>query len=182
MPASSMAVLRLSTFASRVTSRGLRFAHPLYALDQIHGGKPLRFGAPRQTDLRVCYARWCYNVGRTRENREDAMHHTLVPSDRVEHVNVYGRDGTKLGSIERLMLDKVSGTVAYAVIKTGGVLSTHHHYPIKWGALRYDPVRRAYETEATLEELQTGPCEFDGDEFDWGDRSRSYTHPNYWTV
>ena len=48
------------------------------------------------------------------------MHHTLVPSDRVEHANVYGRDGAKLGTIERLMLDKVSGTVAYAVIKTGG--------------------------------------------------------------
>ena len=48
------------------------------------------------------------------------MPHTLVPSDRVEHANVYGRDGAKLGTIERLMLDKVSGTVAYAVIKTGG--------------------------------------------------------------
>ena len=47
------------------------------------------------------------------------MPHTLVPSDRVEHVSVYGRDGKKLGSIERLMLDKASGTVAYAVIKTG---------------------------------------------------------------
>lgn len=49
------------------------------------------------------------------------MHHTMVPSDRVEHVTVCGRDGTKLGTIERLMLDKVSGTVAYAVIKTGGL-------------------------------------------------------------
>ena len=52
------------------------------------------------------------------------MHHTMVPSDRVEHVTVYGRDGTKLGSIERLMLDKASGTVTYAVIKTGGLLAT----------------------------------------------------------
>jgi len=50
------------------------------------------------------------------------MHHTMVPSDRVEHVTVYGRDGTKLGTIERLMLDKVSGMVAYAVIKTGRAL------------------------------------------------------------
>ena len=48
------------------------------------------------------------------------MHHTMVPSDRVEHVTVYGRDGTKLGTIERLMLDKVSGMVSYAVIKTAG--------------------------------------------------------------
>ncbi|MCC8981241.1 PRC-barrel domain-containing protein [Bradyrhizobium acaciae] len=110
------------------------------------------------------------------------MHHTLVPSDRVEHVCVFGRDGAKLGSIERLMLDKVSGTVAYAIIKTGGVLSSHHHYPIRWTALHFDPNRQAFEAEVTLEDLRTGPSEFDGDEFDWGDRSRSYTHPNYWAV
>lgn len=98
------------------------------------------------------------------------MHHTLVPSDRVEHVCVFGRDGSKLGSIERLMLDKVSGTVAYAIIKTGGVLSTHHHYPVRWTALHFDPARQAFEAEVTLEDLRAGPSEFDGDEFDWGDR------------
>jgi hypothetical protein len=116
------------------------------------------------------------------KSREDAMHHTLVPSDRVEHVCVFGRDGTKLGAIERLMLDKVSGTVAYAVIKTGRLLGGHHHYPIRWNALRFDPARRAFQTDVTLEDLRTGPSEFDDDTFDWGDRSRSYPHPHYWTV
>ncbi|MHC2334747.1 hypothetical protein [Bradyrhizobium sp. USDA 4454] len=49
--------------------------------------------------------------------------------------------------------------------------------------LHFDPARQAFEAEVTLEDLRTGPCEFDGDEFDWGDRSRlSYTHPNYWAV
>ncbi len=101
------------------------------------------------------------------------MPHTLVPSDRVEHVNVYGRDGAKLGTIERLMLDKVSGTVAYAVIKTGGLLASHHHYPVRWDALRFDPARQAFLIELTLEDLRAGPSEFDEDDFDWGDRSRS---------
>lgn len=110
------------------------------------------------------------------------MHHTLVPSDRVEHAAVYGYDGTRLGAIERLMLEKVSGTVAYAVIKTGGLLGSHHHYPVPWHLLSYDPGRRAYKIDLTLEDLRNGPCEFDGDAFDWGDRSRSYAHPQYWTV
>ena len=110
------------------------------------------------------------------------MPHTLVPSDRVEHVLVYGRDGAKLGSIERLMLDKVSGTVAYAVIKTGGLLGSHHHCPIRWDALRFDSVRQAYQSDVTLEDLRAGPSEFDEGDFDWGDRSRSYPHPHYWTV
>ncbi|PJG52366.1 hypothetical protein CVM73_25840 [Bradyrhizobium forestalis] len=110
------------------------------------------------------------------------MNHTMVPSDRVEHVAVYGRDGTKLGAIERLMLDKVSGMVAYAVIKTGGLLGTHHHYPLQWSALKYDPGRQAFQIDTTLEELSSGPCEFDGDAFDWGDRSRPYPHPHYWAI
>ncbi|TWB06755.1 PRC-barrel domain-containing protein [Bradyrhizobium stylosanthis] len=110
------------------------------------------------------------------------MQHTMVPSDRVEHVGVYGRDGSKLGTIERLMLDKVTGTVAYAVIKTGGLLGTRHHYPMPWSALKYDPARQAFCVEVTLDELASGPCEFDGDEFDWGDRSRPYAHANYWSV
>ena len=102
------------------------------------------------------------------------MPHTLVPSDRVEHVSVYGRDGIKLGSIERLMLDKASGTVAYAVIKTGGLLGSHHHCPIRWDALRFDPARQAYQTDVTPEDLRAGPSELDEEAFDWGDRSRPH--------
>ena len=110
------------------------------------------------------------------------MVHTLVPSDRVERAPVCGRDGQKLGTIERLMLDKLTGSVAYAVIRSGGFLGTNtHHYPVPWNSLTYDPDRRAYRTELTLEELRSGPCELDG-EFDWGDRSHPYAHPQYWGV
>jgi hypothetical protein len=139
---------------------------------------------PHDGRVLQCYSR------RAQENRddareiarEDAMSHTMVPSDRVENVCVYGRDGAKLGIIERLMLDKESGRVAYAVIRTGGLLGSHHHYPLAWAALKYDPNRQAFATALTLDELSAGPCEFDGEAFDWGDRSRSYTHPQYWTV
>src|SRR5438270_5892872 len=139
---------------------GIAPLHPSYRLDQHRGDR-----------TPACRARLCYNARRTSEKGEDAMPHILVPSDRVEHVAVYGRDGTKLGTIERLMLDKVSGTVAYAVIKTGGLLGTHHHYPLQWSALRYDPGRQVFQVELTPEQLSSGPCEVDGDEFDWGDRS-----------
>jgi hypothetical protein len=130
-------------------------------------------------NIRLRWACRGYNVSH-KTKREDAMHHTLVPSDRVEHVCVYGRDGARLGSIERLMLDKVSGTVAYAVLKSGGRLGIHHYYPIRWSALRFDPARQAYQTDVTLEDLHTGPSELDDDAFDLGDRSRP--HPHYWTV
>ncbi len=111
------------------------------------------------------------------------MPHALVPSDQVEGAPVYGSDGTKVGTIERLMLDKRSGTVAYAVVKAGGRFGIgRHYYPLSWNALKYNPARQTYETEVTLEALRIGPCELDGEAFDWGDRSRPYQHPHHWDV
>ncbi len=111
------------------------------------------------------------------------MTHNLVPSDRVEGALVYGRDGERIGTIERLMLDKRTGVVAYAVVKCGGVLSgDRHHYPIAWSSLKFDPARKAFEAASTLDELRDGPSELDGETFDWGDRAPAYRHPQYWTV
>jgi hypothetical protein len=80
------------------------------------------------------------------------------------------------------VLDKVSSTIAGAVIKTGGMLANHHHYPVRWDALRFNPERQAFVVELTLEDLRAGPSELDEDDFDWGGCTRSYRHPHYWTV
>ena len=47
---------------------------------------------------------------------------TLIGSDKVEGTAVYGPDETKIGSIERVMIDKQSGKVSYAVLGFGGFL------------------------------------------------------------
>lgn len=111
------------------------------------------------------------------------MPHTLVPSDRVEGAPVCGPNGEKIGTIERLMLDKVSGQVAYAVLNCGSALTPPpHHYPVPWQALRYNPGRKTYEIAMTMDELRAGPSELDGEAFDWGERGPAYRHPQYWTV
>jgi hypothetical protein len=75
------------------------------------------------------------------------------------------------------VLDRVGGTVAYAVIKTGGLLASHYHQPVLGDALRFEPAHQAFVVELTLEDLRVGPSEFDEDDFDWGDRAQSYPHP-----
>ena len=83
------------------------------------------------------------------------MPHTLVPSDHVEGAPVYGSDGAKIGTIERLMLDKRSGVVAYAVVKTPGRFGAdQHYYPLSWVALKYNPSHKAYEADVTLVPLR----------------------------
>jgi PRC-barrel domain len=43
--------------------------------------------------------------------------HSLIASDKVEGTAVYNRQGEKLGSIHTLMIDKISGKVAYAAVE-----------------------------------------------------------------
>jgi len=55
----------------------------------------------------------------TLEARETA---SLIGSDKVEGTAVYGADDKKIGQVERVMLDKMTGKVAYAVLSYGGFL------------------------------------------------------------
>src|SRR5258708_35304740 len=64
---------------------------------------------------------------------------TLIGSDKVEGTAVYGADSNKIGSIERVMIDKASGRVSYAVLGFGGFLGIgNDHYPLPWQSLKYD--------------------------------------------
>ena len=48
--------------------------------------------------------------------------HQLIASDRIEGTAVRRPNGDMIGHIERLMIDKVSGQVSYAVMSSGGFL------------------------------------------------------------
>jgi PRC-barrel domain len=64
---------------------------------------------------------------------------SLIGSDKVDGTPVYGADDRKIGSVQRVMIDKVSGRVAYAVISFGGFLGMgEDYYPMPWTSLKYD--------------------------------------------
>ena len=72
---------------------------------------------------------------------------TLIGSDKVEGTAVYGPDDQKIGSIERVMIEKTSGRVSYAVIGFGGFLGIgNDHYPLPWNSLKYDTTLGGYRT------------------------------------
>jgi hypothetical protein len=108
----------------------------------------------------------------------------LISSEDVNGTIVYGSDGKKIGEIDHLMIDKMSGRVAYAVISFGGFLGLgHSHYPVPWGALSYDMKLSGFRTNITEQHLKDAP-EFSDDS--WGDRDwevrthRHYIAPHYW--
>jgi hypothetical protein len=85
--------------------------------------------------------------------------HNLVASDRVEGTPVRRSNGEIIGSIQRLMIDKLSGNVAYAVLSFGGFLGIGQtHLPIPWFRLKYDLDFGSYLLDLSDEELKGVPC------------------------
>jgi len=101
--------------------------------------------------------------------------HRLVASDRVEGTRVFNADGRKIGVIKRLMIDKATGNVAYAVLCFGGFLGVGEDYrPLPWASMKYNPAIEAYELVTLMsdEDLAKAPSFDGGKEFDWGNRFR----------
>jgi hypothetical protein len=110
-----------------------------------------------------------------------AEKHSLIPSDRVEGTPVRRPDGERLGTIQRVMIDKISGQVAYAVLSFGGILGLgQKHLPIPWTRLHYNRLAEAYELDLSDDELSRAPA-YEADKgFDWGDRSQEIVIHNYY--
>lgn len=108
---------------------------------------------------------------------------TLIGSDKVEGTAVYGADGEKIGSIERVMIDKVSGKVSYAVLGFGGFFGLgNDHYPLPWQSLKYDTSLGGYVTGITEQQLRGAPRYSNDNDWDWADRGRTRALDDYYGV
>lgn len=113
---------------------------------------------------------------------------TLIGSDKVEGTPVRRPNGEKIGEIERIMIDKRSGKVAYAVMSFGGFLGMgEDYYPIPWDSLKYNTALDAYELDIDEDQLQGAPSYKAGTDYDWsqdGGGKRVYDFYGaqpYWT-
>jgi hypothetical protein len=107
----------------------------------------------------------------------------LIGSDKVEGTAVYGADRNKIGSIERVMIDKLSGKVSYAVLSFGGFLGIgDDHYPLPWQSLKYDTSLGGYVTGVTESQLQGAPHYGNDNTWNWGDPTRTRAVNDYYGV
>src|ERR1700745_3116421 len=84
--------------------------------------------------------------------------YSLIGSDKVEGTAVYRSNGEKVGRIERVMIDKINGKVAYAVMSFGGFMGIgEDYYPLPWSLLTYNPRLESYEVNITDAQLKGAP-------------------------
>ena len=105
----------------------------------------------------------------------------LIGSDKVEGTAVCRSNGDIIGEIERVMIDKISGKVAYAVMSFGGFLGMgEDHYPLPWSVLTYNPILGGYEVELTEQQLKNAPKYSRHESWDWADRQRTQEVTDYY--
>lgn len=84
----------------------------------------------------------------------------LIASKKVEGTAVFDRAGTRLGSVHTVMIDKLSGQVAYVVLSTGGLLGIgESHHPLPWAALAYSVELGGYVLAGDVEALGGAPSQ-----------------------
>ena len=106
----------------------------------------------------------------------------LIASDKVEGTAVYDRQGNHLGSVHTLMLDKVSGKVAYAVMSFGGFLGIGDSYhPLPWKSLTYDTDKGGYVVDLDRSRLEGAP-RYRANEDPWSDRDYGRSIYDYYGV
>jgi hypothetical protein len=82
----------------------------------------------------------------------------VISSDDVEGTAVYNPAGEKLGTIDYMMIDKLSGQVLYAVMEFGGFLGIgSDRYPIPWDLLKYDTNKGGYIVPLDKDKLKNAP-------------------------
>ena len=108
---------------------------------------------------------------------------SLIESDRVEGTSVYGSDNSHIGSITRLMIDKQSGQVAYAVMSFGGFLGLGEEtYTIPWGKLTYNTDLGGYSTDVSSDQVKGSPDFARQNDYAWNNREDERRLHDYYGV
>ena len=111
----------------------------------------------------------------------------VVATDRIDGSAVYSRTGNSLGTVECLMIDKVSGKIAYAVIAiaaVGGECSRRQALP--WSVLTYDSLMGGYFVNLDRKILENGPSLGPDEIANWNSETWNrqlheyYSVPHFW--
>jgi sporulation protein YlmC with PRC-barrel domain len=111
---------------------------------------------------------------------------SLIAAEKVNGTDVYNMNGEKLGTVDDIMIDKISGKAIYAVMSFGGFLGIgEKQHPLPWSSLTYDEAKEGYVVNLDKQKLENAPTLDPDDDFEWtADYGRSvdkyYGAPTYW--
>lgn len=87
-------------------------------------------------------------------------HTRAIRAKKVIGTAVKDSSGDRIGTIEDVVLDKMSNNIMFAVVGFGGVLGLGEKFhPLPWSVLQYDESDDAYVVPQTKEQLEAAPAD-----------------------
>jgi PRC-barrel domain len=91
------------------------------------------------------------------------------------------RMATRSARVYDVMIDKLSGKVAYAIMSFGGFLGVGERYhPLPWNTLKYDTRQGGYVVGLTRQQLEGAPTFARTETPAWGDRAYEKSIHDYY--
>jgi hypothetical protein len=106
----------------------------------------------------------------------------LIGSEKVEGTAVYGADDNKIGSIERVMIEKVTGKVSYAVLSFGGFLGIGDDHSPVMGVAEVRHHLGGYRTGIPEDQLKGAPKYSNDNDWNSNDLARGRSVNDYYSV
>lgn len=108
------------------------------------------------------------------------MGNPVISSKKVEGTAVYNSNGDKLGTVDDVVIDKLSGQVRYAALEFGGFLGMGtERYPLPWSMLTYDTALDGYVVPLTKSQLENAPRYGQGELPEYTDEYGRKVHDYY---
>ena len=87
-------------------------------------------------------------------------HTEVIRAKKVIGTSVKNTAGEKIGTVEDIVLDKLSNNIVYAVVGFGGFLGMNEKFhPVPWSALDYVESEDSYVVPFTKEQLAAAPAD-----------------------
>ncbi len=84
--------------------------------------------------------------------------HDLILGAKVKGAAVFDESGEKVGHIDDIAIDKLTGEVAYAILGVGGFFGVGETYhPLPWDVLTFDRELGGYVLPLTRHALESAP-------------------------
>src|SRR5262249_8618395 len=124
-------------------------------------------------------------IPKTQNTLEQRETYSLIAASKVKGTDIYNLKDDHLGDVDEIMIDKLSGKVAYAVATFGGFLGLGEtRYALPWSVLKYDTGKGGYVVSLDADKLKNAPRYEDETmlaDREWGTRLHDYYGiPPYW--
>ena len=105
--------------------------------------------------------------------------HALISAQSISGAPVFNLDGERLGLLEDVMIHRLSGRMAYAVMNFEEALGTYGKtHPLPWSILKFDSERNGYVVPLSRAQLEDAPAmtpeQYGADDASWGERVHAH--------